>query len=238
MTPIERAQDLTSDGVIDPRTSDFIAVVGQARGYALSAGALAIACATAVAPEERAALAAELAGCVRRYRDAVAVGARMQRVPLAKSRIPREREIVHAFDARLAALPQGGEGLTRADAIDIARAAREEVVPAIYRILAVIQEDEVAEIERRMAAMREKAAIVDGMFAEMARIGRMIGIISINASVEAARAGGETGRAFQVIAEEVRTLAQRSSEVLAGMKARVIEDQAGPPVPRHGRRVP
>ena len=203
----------------------LVDVISPARGHALFASSLAIACATATTEKERTALAAEMSVYIEQYGAAIAACAEARRVPPERSRVTEERAVVKAFDARLAALPPDGAGLTRDEAMSLAREARDAVVPAIRRILAVLREDERQEEARKLAAMREKAAIVDGMFAEMGRIGRMIRIISINASVEAARAGGDTGRAFQVIAEEVRTLAARSSEVLAGMKARVIEDQ-------------
>ena len=220
-------------GVVDPRLSDLPAIIGRARGHALSAGALAIACATATSEAERESLAMELSVHASRFIEAVAAGSRERRVDPGKSRLVPEREIVHAFAARLANLPAGGIGLTRGDAMDLAREARETVNPAIYRILAVIQEDEGKIIDRRLDEMRDKAAMVDALIVEMGRIGRMIGMISINASVEAARAGGESGRAFQVIAEEVRNLARRSSEVLDRIRVRLTED--GPDRPRGPR---
>lgn len=101
------------------------------------------------------------------------------------------------------------------------------------QILAHLAKLEKDEAETHLARMAEKAALVDGMLTEMGRIGRMISLISINASVEAARAGGESGRSFQVIAEEVRSLARQSSDVLDRMKNRISEDE---PVNRSRRR--
>nr|WP_281494078.1 methyl-accepting chemotaxis protein [Jannaschia sp. S6380] len=77
---------------------------------------------------------------------------------------------------------------------------------------------------RNLARVSERAALLDAMLTDMGRIGRMIGMISINASVEAARAGGPSGRAFRVIAEEVRDLARQSSDLLTRMRQRVNED--------------
>jgi methyl-accepting chemotaxis protein len=47
-------------------------------------------------------------------------------------------------------------------------------------------------------------------------------LLAINATVEAARAGGDAGRSFGVVAEEVRSLAQRSAKE-ASETAAIIE---------------
>lgn len=216
--------DAAADGVIRQRFSELPAIVGRARGYALSVGALAIACATSPTLEERMEHAAELQVHARQFLDAVAAGWKAHHIAKGDSRLIDERRVVIAFAARVADLPVDGLGLSRDDAIDLARESRELVLPALYAIIAVIQQDEGAEIERRMKEMQERAVLVEGMFLEISRIGKMIGFVSINASVEAARAGGASGRAFQVIAKEVRTLALRSADVLAQMKSRVTEE--------------
>ena len=235
MSQFETTAATPPTGVVDPRLSDLPAIIGRARGHALSAGALAIACATATSDTERVALASDMSIQAQAFIEAIEAGAREQRVAAGKSRLTAERKIVKAFSARLAALPPEGAGLTRDVAVDLARDARETVNPAIYRMLSVIQEDEGLVIDRRLAEIRDKAAMVDPLIVEMGRIGRMIGMISINASVEAARAGGESGRAFQVIAEEVRTLARRSSDVLDRIRSRLAE--ATPDRPRGSRHL-
>ncbi|MEM1301801.1 MAG: methyl-accepting chemotaxis protein, partial [Pseudomonadota bacterium] len=65
------------------------------------------------------------------------------------------------------------------------------------------------------------------MFSEVEQIGRMIHLISLNASVEAARAGGESGRSFKVIADEIRNLAQQSAALIDTTRASVRGDHGG-----------
>lgn len=214
--------------VVVARKTDLPEIIGHARSHALCVGALTVACATAPRREERASLAAEMARHVSLYAQAIAVGRAAQRVPVGMSRIPSEREAVLSFGARIAGLPPDGEGLDRAEAVEIARLARETALPAFDRIREVIEEDEILTLESQLFRTREKAAMVEGILTEMGRIGRMIGLISINASVEAARAGGESGRAFQIIADEVRNLARQSADLVARMQARMIDGDDAP----------
>ncbi|MGR3435828.1 MAG: methyl-accepting chemotaxis protein, partial [Shimia sp.] len=85
---------------------------------------------------------------------------------------------------------------------------------AIIGLLAALGGERRARTRARKAEMRERVATLDAMFTEVERIGRTIHLISLNASVEAARAGGESGRSFKVIADEIRALAHRAAEVI------------------------
>lgn len=206
----------------------ILAAIGPARGHALAIGILSVTCATAVSDEERAEVAAALKIVRQRYCDAIAATASAGAGYVDTGRIARERAIVHGFAARMRKMDDGAAGLTRAEAVEIAETARLAVLPAIARIILLVEERQDEERAARLARMTERAERVGGLLKDMARIGRMIGLISINASVEAARAGGESGRAFQVIAEEVRSLARQSADLLARMKERIDDVEDGP----------
>lgn len=92
--------------------------------------------------------------------------------------------------------------------------------------------------QARAAGQAEAAA------REIAQVSRQIYFISINASVEAARAG-DAGRGFSIISEEIRALAQKASASLVRMRngdgadAGDTDDDPSPPLPaRASARAP
>ncbi|MEM9795985.1 MAG: methyl-accepting chemotaxis protein [Pseudomonadota bacterium] len=205
---------------LDLYSSDILAVIGRARGHALNIGTLALLCATAQDDEERAVHATELAETRKLYFGCIDATFSRKHERFDLHAVSAQRTCVEAFRDRVAALDEAGR-IERAEAVDVAAIARNSVLPAIYAIVMAIRARELENEEEKNRRLEEKARLVDDTLVEMERIGRLIGFISINASVEAARTGGEGGRAFQVIAEEVRGLAQRSEELLAQTRSRL-----------------
>lgn len=67
-----------------------------------------------------------------------------------------------------------------------------------------------------------KAVHIDDMLKAIKDMAKHTNLLSLNASIEAARAG-EAGRGFAVVAQEVKNLAERSSEA-AGYISKIIEE--------------
>ena len=217
--PLAACDDLPICGTAD------ITRFSLARGVALSMGILALQIATR--PQD-----ADPVPELEEFRQlGASFATRIDGVlpALEHERLKREVEadLAAIRDFRRAASGfDGPDGFTRDRAIALATAARREVLPSVSRIMARMQQAETDRQAARDAQTAARAAMLDSLLREMKRIGRMIGMISINASVEAARAGGDSGRSFKAIAEEVRTLAQRSSDLVDRMQQRMADDAA------------
>lgn len=99
---------------------------------------------------------------------------------------------------------------------------RLEGVPAIMQLCGILGGKKKAHDKAVQAVMKDRIARLDKMFTEVEDIGRMIHLISLNASVEAARAGGESGRSFKVIADEIRGLAQQAAVLIDTTRSGVL----------------
>ncbi|MEM1373216.1 MAG: methyl-accepting chemotaxis protein [Pseudomonadota bacterium] len=104
--------------------------------------------------------------------------------------------------------------LTRDRAIAHTSRAREKTLPAFYTFIRALEVERAGFETRRASQMKDRGVQLEKMFEEVEDIGRMIHLISLNASVEAARAGGESGRSFKVIADEIRGLAAKSAQLI------------------------
>ncbi|MGH9811270.1 MAG: methyl-accepting chemotaxis protein, partial [Terriglobia bacterium] len=106
--------------------------------------------------------------------------------------------------------------------LDIANRSREEVVTGIQTM-----EKATDGLNRTNKAIQSSAEIINVLGHRADDIGKIIEVIddlaeqtnllALNAAVEAARAG-EAGRGFAVVASEVRSLAQRSSQAAKDIK--------------------
>ena len=217
---------------LDPYSDDAIALTGRARGHVLTVAITAMICASATSDEEREIHARELKQAGALYVDYID-RARREAGPGLGDRVMAERHLVRDFARRVEALPADGR-IGREEALEIADHARNHVVVALYHIIVEMQRDQMEELDDQIRAMSDRARISERMIKEIERIGRTIKLISINASVEAARAGGEPGRTFKVIAQEVRQLSEQSAGMLADLKGKIAttaEPGAAPPAP-------
>ncbi|MEL6680524.1 MAG: methyl-accepting chemotaxis protein [Pseudomonadota bacterium] len=194
--------------------------LGTVRGLSLNLGALAIQRATAP-PEEVDEIAPLMREMLERVRDGGAVidGAE---VTALDARADGPRDVIRAFlgdlDRRLGA---GVDSLDRPMAVALARRSREEVVPAVYDLLNLMAEQNRVAADKRIEEVERNRATIDGLVEQLEQIGLQVRLIALNASVEAARAGGEAGRSFGVISDEIRALAETATHLIGETKGRL-----------------
>lgn len=201
----------------------------NAQGFALNAAAIFIEVSTASSADER----VDVAQQFRTFRDlfdktiksatkALALETRDQRV---EDLIKTSNEIATRFRAmdetdNFANVPAEQAGR-------LVNFVRLQGVPAIMQLSTLISAVKKDHDKAVQAVMRERIERLDKMFNEVEDIGRMIHMISLNASVEAARAGGESGRSFKVIADEIRGLAQQASVLIHTTRSGVLPAAEG-----------
>lgn len=119
--------------------------------------------------------------------------------------------------ASIAEAAEAGERAGR-DIGGTALATREDIGRAIATLLDARETSEAS--AREIAALREATATIDSFVAAIADIASQTNLLALNAAIEAARAG-QAGRGFAVVAEEVRRLADQSSEAADEVAASV-----------------
>ncbi|WP_147127123.1 methyl-accepting chemotaxis protein [Shimia ponticola] len=215
----------------EARPADVVALLTTlraAQGFALNVGAIVIEVATAPEDERRSLHKLVQTFCAQFDGAVTAILAN----PLMKcgdERMGPWRADLDSVSAAFASIPQPDEviDMTPEMAAGITRCVRVRGVPAILDMTAWVRGFQKEAEAAKKALNRERMAALDSMFSEVEQIGRMIHLISLNASVEAARAGGESGRSFKVIADEIRSLAQQSATLIDTTRASVRGDGAG-----------
>ncbi|MEM9437810.1 MAG: methyl-accepting chemotaxis protein [Pseudomonadota bacterium] len=201
----------------------------NAQGFALNAAAIFIEIVTA----QSAAARADVAQQFRTFRDlygktikeVTAPGWLQAQDPKAHRLVKTALEIATRFTT-LDETDDFGR-VPASEAGRLVNFVRLEGVPAIIQLTSLLSGAKKAHDKAAQAVMRERISKLDKMFTEVEDIGRMIHLISLNASVEAARAGGESGRSFKVIADEIRSLAQQASELIDTTREGVLPGTEG-----------
>jgi methyl-accepting chemotaxis protein len=100
--------------------------------------------------------------------------------------------------------------------VDVSRAGQEMVRETIDGMAQIKARVDI--IEENILALAERTQQIGEIIDTVNSIATQSNMLALNASVEAARAG-EQGKGFAVVAEEVRDLAQRSTQATAQVKA-------------------
>lgn len=193
-----------------------IKLLRKARGLAVNAGAIGITLATATDPGERAHMAKVLRGFIQRFIEAIQLVGSHAVFRQEAAQNKDAALAIKSFVQNLKSLDPRGDygGLDRDLACKLTADARDAALPAIYHFIRTFEARKTEIEAARANRMDDQAKQLEHMFSEVEQIGRMIHLISLNASVEAARAGGESGRSFKVIADEIRSLAAKSAVLI------------------------
>jgi methyl-accepting chemotaxis protein len=123
------------------------------------------------------------------------------------------------------AVAAGADGAreTAAAAADAARAAEEgsDAVGAATAAMASVQASS-ADVTAAIRSLGDKSGQIGGIVDTITTIAEQTNLLALNAAIEAARAG-EQGRGFAVVAEEVRKLAEESSQAAASIASLIGE---------------
>ncbi|QPH52811.1 methyl-accepting chemotaxis protein [Pontivivens ytuae] len=208
-------RDTTEEDVFHAPMGDRMLRVGLCRGRALLCANIALTAATADSEEERQAL-----------RDGYDMQVQEIRASLDELLPEAERDdhtgelrgdiqVIRSVLRRLedATARSGSLSMSRKTAVALSDAIWHQFSPAISKLINRLGEEEARAASQRLETAGQMRSAVDGIMVEIEQVGLQVRLIALNASVEAARAGGASGRSFGVIAEEIRALADTTNRL-------------------------
>ncbi|MFZ9915793.1 MAG: methyl-accepting chemotaxis protein, partial [Phycisphaerales bacterium] len=117
---------------------------------------------------------------------------------------------------------QSGAGAAR-DASESARTGRTSLGQLDDGMRSLL--DGSTAVAARLDAIRERAARINDVVASMAKVANQTNLLSVNAAMEAERAG-EAGAGFRAVAREIRRLSEQTAEATLAIESIVREMQA------------
>ncbi|WP_251139995.1 methyl-accepting chemotaxis protein [Alteromonas sp. ALT199] len=84
--------------------------------------------------------------------------------------------------------------------------------------------DQIQDVSRVIQSLDEHTAAIGGILDTIRGISEQTNLLALNAAIEAARAG-DHGRGFSVVADEVRTLAQRAAQATDEIQVKIDKFQ-------------
>lgn len=221
----ERAAPRQVMGLSFPTEAERVVVaLGRARDHAVAGAATAVAMAAREGdPADRRALRAAAEAYAAAVGSALTAAVEDRFADACGPQIAAARAFATAFAASAAA----PDGPPEAEARALLADARDRVVPALFAVADAVLVAAAADQNHVLDTIQARNERLLAMLVDMERIGRHVRIVALNAAVEAARTGGTSGRAFGVIATEIRDLADRAGGVLAEARRSVAEEGAG-----------
>lgn len=184
---------------IDSMTNDLNTLVGQVR----------------TASNQLTGTASELAATSRQQEEvAASFGASSSEIAAAVREITTTgqelaREMVHVSESAGATAQLAQEGRTQLEGMEGAMQSLDHATSGVAD---------------RLAAINEKAVNITGVVTTITKVAEQTNLLSVNAAIEAEKAG-EYGRGFLVVAREIRRLADQTAQATLDIERMVKEMQ-------------
>jgi len=185
---------------LDSMNADLNSLVGQVRAASMDLSSTSTELATTSQVQEEVvasfgASSAEVAAAVRE-------------ITLTGQELSREMEHVNAIASATARL--AGEGRGQLESMETAMKSLDTAT---------------ANVAERLAAINEKAVIIGSVVTTITKVAEQTNLLSVNAAIEAEKAG-EYGRGFLVVAREIRRLADQTAQATLDIE-RMVEEMQG-----------